>query len=334
MKIAVAELQALVEQTLVSHGVTPANAPVIAATIVSAERDGSRSHGLQRLPGYLSSLKSGWVDGKAEPIVEEAAPGLLKVDARNGFAQVALVRASAPLRAMVERQGTATMATANSHHFAALWPDVEPFATDGYIVLSMIHSRARIVAWGGTKKVLGTNPMAFGCPRKGKLPIVWDQASSIMSQGDVLLASSAKRQLPPNIGVDADGRPTTDPDAILQGGALLPFANAKGGSIAFMIEILSAALSGANFGFEDTSSGLPGALTSNAGQFMLLIDPRRIGGAAFVDRVELLVKHLFAAGTGRMPGDHRYARRLVAEREGVEIADEMFASLRRTRTQP
>lgn len=328
MKIAIAELQSLIEQALVRHGVTKANAPLVAATIVAAERDGSRSHGLQRLPGYLSSLKSGWVDGKAEPVIEEAAPSLLKVDAVNGFAQVALARAAAPLRTMVERQGTASMATKNSHHFAALWPDVEPFAADGYIVLSMIHSRARIVSWGGSKKVLGTNPMAFGCPRKGRSPVVWDQASSTMSQGDVLLASAAKRQLPPNIGVDADGKPTTDPDAVLQGGALLPFGNAKGGSIAFMIEILSAALTGARFGFEDTSAQIKGALTSNAGQFLLLIDPKRMGGNEFVERVELLIQHLLSAGTERMPGDHRYARRVVSDREGVEVSDGDYQSLK------
>jgi delta1-piperideine-2-carboxylate reductase len=329
MKIAVAELQARVERILADHGMTPRNASVVAATIVAAERDGSRSHGLQRLAGYLSSLESGWVDGKAEPIVEEAAPGLLKVDARNGFAQVALAKASGPLRAMAERQGSAAMAMANSHHFAALWPDVEPFAADGHVVLTMVNTRARIVAWGGTKKVLGTNPMAFGCPRKGRPPLVWDQASSIMSQGDVLLASSAKSRLPPDVGVDGDGRPTVDPDAVLQGGALLPFGNVKGASLAFMIEILAAALSGARFGFEDESGRIPGALTSNAGQFMLLIDPRRVGGTAFLDRVESLVAHLFDAGTGRLPGDRRYARRLVAEREGIEISEEMRASLDR-----
>lgn len=330
MKIAVAELQTHLERIFMDHGMAPAGAPVVAATIVAAERDGSRSHGLQRLPGYLSSLKSGWVDGKAVPLVEEAGPSLLKVDARNGFAQMALAAAAGPLRAMAARQGTATMATANSHHFAALWPDVEPFAADGYIVLTAIHSRSRIVAWGGSKKVLGTNPMAFGCPRKEKPPIVWDQASSIMSQGEVLLASAAKRELPPNIGVDSKGRATTDPDAVLQGGALLPFGNAKGGSIAFMIEILSAALSGARFGFEDTSAQIKGALTSNAGQFMLLIDPKRIGGDGFVDRVELLVRHLLAAGTERMPGDHRYARRAVADREGIEIGDSDYEALKRS----
>lgn len=327
MKVAVRDLEELVRRLLENRGLAPASATLIAGTVVAAERDGSRSHGLQRLGGYLSSLSSGWVDGRAEPFVEEVASGVLCVDARNGFAQVALAKAQSALRTMATRHGSAIMATANSHHFAALWPDIEPFAASGYIALTMVNTRSRIVAWGGTTKVLGTNPMAFGCPRRSKPPIVWDQASSIMSHGDVLLASSAKRALPDQIGVDAAGFATTDPDLVLQGGALLPFGGVKGSSIAFMIEILAAALGGAKFGFEDESGKVSGALTSNAGQFLLLIDPRRIGGQAFLDRIERLVEHLLGAGTERMPGDHRYERRRLAERDGIEVTAEMHTYL-------
>lgn len=321
MKLPVAELQSLVERVLANHGVTPARAPLLAATIVAAERDGSRSHGLQRLAGYLSSLSSGWVDGAAEPVVHEVGPGLLNVDARNGFAQVALAEAAPRLSAMATRQGSAIMTTANGHHFAALWPDIEPLAMEGYVALTMVNTRARMVVWQGTRKVLGTNPMAFACPRRSAPPVVWDQASSVMSQGDVLLASAAKRPLPDGIGVDAEGGATTDPDAVLRDGALLPFGGVKGGSLAFMIEIL-ATMGGARFGFEDTSGKIPGAVTSNAGQFLLLIDPRRFGDG-FLDRVEALIEQLRGAGTGRLPGDLRYQRRRIAERDGLDVSPEM-----------
>ena len=327
MKVAVAELQSLVEQVLAHHGVAPARAPLLAATIVAAERDGSRSHGLQRLAGYVSSLLSGWVDGAAEPVVHEAAPGLLKVDAQNGFAQVALAEATPRLCAMAARHGSATLTTANGHHFAALWPDIEPLAVEGYIALAMVNTRARMVVWQGTRKVLGTNPMAFACPRKSAPPVVWDQASSVMSQGDVLLASAAKRPLPEGVGVDAAGKATTDPDAVLKDGALLPYGGIKGGSLAFMIEVL-ATLGGARFGFEDESGKIPGAVTSNAGQFLLLIDPRRFGDG-FWDRIEALIEQLREAGTGRLPGDLRYERRRIAERDGIEVTPEMHAYLKR-----
>ena len=325
MKIPIAELQSLVEQVLAHHGVVPARAPLLAATVVAAERDGSRSHGLQRLAGYVSSLASGWVDGAAEPVVHQAGPGLLEVDARNGFAQVALAEAAPGLRDMAARQGSAIMTTANGHHFAALWPDIEPLAMDGYIALTMVNTRARMVVWRGTRKVLGTNPMAFACPRKSAPPVVWDQASSVMSQGDVLLASAAKRPLPQGVGVDSDGAATTDPDAVLKDGALLPYGGIKGGSLAFMIEAL-ATLGGARFGFEDQSARVPGAVTSNAGQFLLLIDPRRFGGG-FLDRIEKLIERLRDAGTGRLPGDLRYERRRIAQREGIEVSSEMHEYL-------
>jgi delta1-piperideine-2-carboxylate reductase len=320
-------LQSLVKQVLASHGVAPARAPLLAATIVAAERDGSRSHGLQRLAGYLSSLLCGWVDGAAEPVVHEAAPGLLKVDARNGFAQVALSEAAPHLRAMAARHGSATLTTANGHHFAALWPDIEPLAAEGYIALTMVNTRARMVVWNGTRKVLGTNPMAFACPRRSAPPVVWDQASSVMSQGDVLLASAAKRPLPAGVGVDADGKATTDPDAVLKDGALLPYGGIKGGSLAFMIEVL-ATLGGARFGFEDDSGKIPGAVTSNAGQFLMLIDPRRFGDG-FLDRIEELIEQLRDAGTGRLPGDLRYERRRIAERDGIDVSPEMHEYLER-----
>jgi delta1-piperideine-2-carboxylate reductase len=228
---------------------------------------------------------------------------------------------------MAAQHGSAIMTTANGHHFAALWPDIEPLAADGYIALTMVNTRARMVVWQGTRKVLGTNPMAFACPRKSVPPVVWDQASSVMSQGDVLLASAAKRPLPAGVGVDAAGKATTDPGAVLKDGALLPYGGIKGGSLAFMIEVL-ATMGGARFGFEDESAKIPGAVTSNAGQFLLLIDPRRFGDG-FLDRIEALIEQLRDAGTGRLPGDLRYERRRVAERDGIEVSPEMHEYLTR-----
>ena len=114
-----------------------------------------------------------------------------------------------------------------------------------------------MAVWDGRRKVLGTSPMGFACPRPGKPPLVWDQASSVMAQGEVLLAAQRGETLPEGVALDADGRPTTDPRAMLDGGSLLPFAAHKGSSIAFMIEIIAGALTGGCFGFEDRSGEYP-----------------------------------------------------------------------------
>ena len=97
--------------------------------------------------------------------------------------------------------------------------------------MSCVTSRARVTGWGGAKAVFGTNASAFACPRAEGPPIVWDQAASVMSQGDVLRAAREGRPLPEGVGVDADGRPTTDASRVLDGGALVAFGGVKGAAI-------------------------------------------------------------------------------------------------------
>jgi delta1-piperideine-2-carboxylate reductase len=227
---------------------------------------------------------------------------------------------------MARAQGMAALCTGNAHHFAALWPDIEPFAQAGFIALTVINTRSHMVVFGGRQKRLGTNPMAFAVPRADAPPLVWDQAASVRSQGEVLRARRAGRPVPPGVGVDAAGQPTEDPAAILDGGALLPFGGHKGAGIALMIEVLAAALTGGRFGFEDSSAAYPGAQTSNAGQFVLLIDPTRTAGPGFLARIETLVAALREAGSERLPADARHARRLAA-RDGIEIPDNVHADL-------
>jgi delta1-piperideine-2-carboxylate reductase len=325
--VSVGELSDLVTRVLLRHGVSPDNAGPVAETVVAAERDGTASHGLLRLPGYIATLKSGWVDGRAVPVVADAAPGLVATEAANGFAQPAL-RASAPLlRDKARRQGIAAAAIRNSHHFAAVWPDIEPFAAEGFIALALVNGRRRMVVWDGKRKVLGTSPMGFACPRSGKPPLVWDQASSVMAQGDVLLAAQRGDTLPEGVGLDADGRPTTDARALLDGGSALPFAGHKGSSIAFMIEIVAGALTGGCFGFEDRSGEYPGAQTSKAGQTLILIDPLRVPGNRYFERIESLFAAIAESGVERLPAERRYARRAQALRDGIALSDRDWARL-------
>jgi delta1-piperideine-2-carboxylate reductase len=326
MRLEAAALHALVARILALAGLSAENAAIVAGVVVAAERDGTVSHGLFRLQGYLATLRSGWVDGHAVPTVTQVAPTLLLADGRNGFAQVALAAARDRLSRMARTQGMAALCAGNVHHFAALWPDIEPFAEAGFIALTMINARSRIVAFGGRRKVLGTNPMAFACPRGEGPPLVWDQASSVFSQGEVLRARQAGHAVAAGVGVDAAGQPTEDPAAILDGGALLPFGGHKGADIALMIEVLAAALTGGRFGFEDRSGGYPGAQTSNAGQFVLLIDPARTAGSGFAARVETLLAALREAGSARLPADARQARRLAAA-DGIEITESVHADL-------
>lgn len=322
------ELVALLAAIFRRGGCSDGVAAILADNMASAERDGSKSHGIFRVPGYLGSLASGWVDGQAVPSVEDVAPGFLRVDGMNGFALPAMAAARERLVAKTRTNGIALLAVRNSHHFSALWPDIEPFAREGFVALEMVNSMASVVPFGGHRKVYGTNPLGFAAPRLGGDPLVVDQASSSIANGDVQIAAREGHQLPAGYGVDRNGAPTTDPRAVLDGGALLPFGGYKGASIAMMMEIMAAALAGGKFSFEVDFSGHPGAATPHSAQTIILIDPGIGSSGNFAARVETLIAEMLAAGQDRLPGDRRYANRREAEAHGISIDDAELARLR------
>ena len=321
-------LVALVRRIFIRHGMSEANGAVLAANCVAAERDGAGSHGLFRVGDYLSTIKSGWADGRAEPRLDgSAAASVVAVDARNGFAQPALALARPSAVAKARATGACVIAVRNSHHLGALWLDVEPFVQEGLIALVCVNSVKRLVPWGGREPVFGTNPLAFGVSRQGEEPLIFDQASSAMAFGEIALAAESGHALPPGIGLDRNRDPTTDPKAIVNGGALLPFGGYKGSSIAMMIELLSAALTGGNFSYEVDASADPGARTARTGEFVLLIDPERAGVADFRRRVEDLVGKMVASGQQHLPGARRFQNRKRAAAEGMPVSAAMLETL-------
>ncbi|MGE8391995.1 Ldh family oxidoreductase [Pseudomonas sp. BIGb0427] len=318
-QIAFADLQALLQRIFVRHGCSAAVAQALAFNCASAQRDGAHSHGVFRIPGYVSTLESGWVDGQAVPAVEDLASGYVRVDAKGGFAQPALAAARELLVAKARSAGIAVLAIHNSHHFAALWPDVEPFADEGLVALSVVNSMTCVVPHGARQPLFGTNPIAFAAPCAGSDPIVFDMATSAMAHGDVQIAARKGERLPEGMGVDNKGEPTCDPQAILDGGALLPFGGHKGSALSMMVELLAAALTGGNFSFEFDWSQHPGAKTPWTGQLIIVIDPARSVGNRFAERSRELVRQMQAVGLQRMPGERRFREREQSAKEGVTL---------------
>ncbi|MFK3796957.1 MULTISPECIES: Ldh family oxidoreductase [unclassified Pseudomonas] len=321
------ELTDVLRRIFLRHGTSAAVAEVLAENCASAERDGSHSHGIFRIKGYLASLGAGWVDGQAVPKVEDVGAGFVRVDAGGGFAQPALQAAKALLIEKARNAGIAILAIRNSHHFAALWPDVEPFAQEGLVALSVVNSMTCVVPHDAQKPLFGTNPIAFAAPRADGQPIVFDMATSAIAHGDVQIAAREGRMLPPGMGVDRAGQPTEDPKAILDGGALLPFGGYKGSALSMMVELLSAALTGGNFSFEFDLSCKPGAQTPWTGQMIIVIDPDKGSGQSFAQRSEELVRQMQGVGQERMPGDRRYRQREKSLAEGIVLSTADLAHL-------
>ena len=321
-------LTALLEQIFLRHGTSADVARILSLNCAGAERDGAHSHGVFRIPGYVSTLQSGWVNGQAVPVVEDVASGFVRVDAGNGFAQPALAAARSLLVEKARSAGIAVLAIRNSHHFAALWPDVEPFADEGLVALSVVNSMTCVVPHGADRPLFGTNPIAFAAPRANGDPIVFDLATSAIAHGDVQIAARKGERLPAGMGVDSLGQPTQDPKAILEGGALLPFGGHKGSALSMMVELLAAALTGGNFSFEFDWSNHPGAKTPWTGQLLIVIDPSKSAGQNFAERSQELVRQMHGVGLKRLPGDRRHQHRAKAKVDGIALDPQTLADLR------
>ncbi|MEM6421650.1 MAG: Ldh family oxidoreductase [Pseudomonadota bacterium] len=320
-RVSLAAIERLVALALTRHGAADAQAAAVARVVAAAERDGAESHGLFRLPGYVASLKSGKVDGRATPVLQQTAPGVLSVDAACGFAPLALEVGLPALAAMAHDTGIAALAVRNCFHFAALWPEVETLAQDDLVGLAVTAATPMVAPAGAGVPFFGTNPMAFAFPREGAPPVVIDQASAAMARGDIMLAARDGRTVPEGVGLGPDGAPTTDPGAILAG-AQLAFGGYKGASIALMVELLAGAVAGDLFSPEagaiDNGDGGP----PRGGELVIAIDPDRFGhGRDWRQRSSAFLEALLKLEGTRLPGSRRHGNRARSEEEGVILSD-------------
>ena len=325
--ISLEECRALAFEALSNAGVSGDQAEAIADHITRAEADACKSHGLFRLPGYIASVRSGAADPGAEPDVVDMAPGLVAVDGRRGFAPLAIARGRPLLAEKAKSQGVACMTIRNAFNFAALWPDIEPLAQDGLVAFTFVNSRSFMAPAGGTDALFGTNPMAFACPRDGRAPMIFDQASAATARGELQIAARDGHAVSAGAGLGPDGKPTTDPAEILKG-VQLPFGGYKGSSIALMVELMTGGLSGGNFAHESTADYKHDGGPSNVAQSFIAIDPSRLAGPGFLAHVEELFERLLANGEARLPGDRRLAARARTGDAGITVEDALYATVR------
>ena len=318
------ELRQTVYAALSRAGCDHENADATAAVMAAADGDGCASHGVFRLAGYLASLKSGKVDGKARPSVTSLAPAVVKVDGRGGFAPLAMKAARDALAPLARGQGIAAATLVNVHHFSALWVDVEPLVEAGLAAMCFTAYMPSVAPAGARKPFFGTNPMAFGWPRTDGGTLIFDQASAAMARGEIMIAAREGHAVPPGTGIDKAGNPTTDPKEILEG-AQLPFGGYKGSSLAMMVELLAAGLIGQPFSFEageeDNRDGGP----PRGGVLLLAMDPQKFGDTeGWLQHSESFLQRLSGLDDVRLPGARRAANRARIARQGATLPAKLW----------
>lgn len=315
---------ARVAAIFVREGCSAGNAQSVARALVAAEADGLRGHGLSRIPTYLQMVRSGKIDGAAQPSATRPRPGVLAVDAAHGFAYPALDLAVAELPALAAEQGIAAASMRRSSHCGETGLPCEVLARQGLVALLFANTPGAMAPWGGHQPVFGTNPVAFAAPLQGREPVVVDLALSKVARGPIVAAKQRGESIPEGWALDAGGNATTDPDEALAG-SMIPLGDAKGAALAFMVEVLAACLTGANLAFE-ASSFLDGEGPPPAtGQLLLAIDPLAFGHGQFGARIAALAQAIERQSGARLPGARRLASRARAAREGIAIPPEIEA---------
>lgn len=328
VRMTLAEVRALARRVLLQVGLSGDHAHAVAETMVAGERDGCTSHGLYRLLVAAKSVRAGTVVPDAMPLLSEPARALVRVDGGGGFAQLAFDTGRAMLVEKARRYGIAALALNHVVHFAALWPEVEWLADAGLVALAFTPSHAWVAPAGGTQPVFGTNPIAFGWPRPGRLPFVFDLATSAVARGEIELHRRAAKPVPDDWGYDAAGQATTDAEAVLAG-AMRTFGGHKGSALAAMVELIAGPLIGDMTSAESLAADGGAGGSPLGGELIVAIDPAGFLG----DQVEAHLARaegMFAAIEGqgaRLPSQRRYAARAQSMAHGVEIPAALLADI-------
>jgi (2R)-3-sulfolactate dehydrogenase (NADP+) len=203
--------------------------------------------------------------------------------------------------------------------------------------LGFANSPAAMPAAGGKHPIFGTNPVAAVFPRRqgssagASDPLLIDLSLSEVARGKLMVAAKNGQSIPLGWALDAEGQPTTDPKAGMEG-SMLPIgavSSPKGAMLALVVELLVTALIGANFGFEASSFFVDEGNRPRIGQAFIVIDPGALAGReAFLDRIEMLVHEMLKDDGVRLPGARREQLRRAAERDGIQVTDAMLAALR------
>jgi delta1-piperideine-2-carboxylate reductase len=318
----------LVSDVLSRHGMNDEGTGILSELLTASHIEGPQSHGLNMLPRYVEELRTGWSNGVAAPKISERKSGWLHVDCDNGYCQIGLSRVFPRLKQVATENGIALLTVANTHHIGALRFDTALLAKDGFIAIAFVNSRAWVVPEGGAKAVFGTNPMSFACPREGAEPIIWDQASSVMSMTDIKLAAQNDEILPHTAGLNTSGNRTCVAKEIVSAEKLLAFGQHKGSAIALMIELLSAALAGGTLSCDEEERVSFGAASSKPGYSMIVIHPDNGVSENFSDQVQKLCQVITVESGGYIPGDRRFDRIQLSQTQGITVDTELLAKLR------
>jgi LDH2 family malate/lactate/ureidoglycolate dehydrogenase len=284
------------EAVLRAEGVPEADAHLLADTLVIAELWGHASHGMLRLPWYVARLRTGAMTRVTQVERVRDTGALVVLDGGNGIGQVITDHAVSLGVERAREYGVSAIGVRNSGHFGTAAYFTRKAADQGCVAFLCTNASPAMAPWGGRHKSLGTNPWSIAAPAGRHGTVVMDLANTAVARGKVYLAAERGTAIPPDWAADAEGNPTTDPRAAIEG-LILPMAGPKGYVISFMFDVLAGVLTGSAFGAGVAGPYEPDAV-SGAGHLLLTIDVVAMADpASYAERIEALVDATHSAET-------------------------------------
>ena len=313
-------------------GATPAIAEAVADALLLANLAGHDSHGVIRIPAYVTMIKRGRVRPDAEPTVVSSQGATVLVDGRSGFGQVAGRLATDQAVAKAREFGAAAVGVVNCNHVGRVGEYPERAARQGVLLLATCGSvggaGGRTAPFGGRGGVLGTNPIAVGLPAGDRPPMIVDFATTVVAGGKVEVARAKGAELPPGAILDKHGQPSTNPHDLYDGGTMLTVGGHKGFGLSLVAAALSQALTG-----ELHLDGSP----SRMGFFLWAVDTGAFTPAAeYRQRVDWMIEQVKAVPPAAgfqevlVPGEPERRERERREAEGVPVAETTWEAITAT----
>ncbi|HKW61372.1 MAG TPA: Ldh family oxidoreductase [Candidatus Acidoferrum sp.] len=235
-------------------GVPKNDAEQAADVLACADLRGIDSHGVARMYSYFGMLSEGHINPKAKIKVVRSTASTATVDGDNGLGLVIGPQANRIAMDMAEKAGSGWVSVRNTNHYGIAGYYVLQALKRDLIGWAMTNSTKLVAPLWGAERMLGTNPIAIAFPGKEEPPIVIDLATSAAAYGKIEIARRKSEPIPAGWAINRDGRNTTNPDELIDGGAMLPLGSErergghKGYALAMMVDILCGPLSGANWG--------------------------------------------------------------------------------------
>ena len=321
------------ERLLFAGDFPKADSQIVAKLLVKADLDGYPGHGISRIPSYVSWIRNGTLNLKDKPKVVHEGKTTAVIDGNHYIGQIVARMGIELAIAKAKEHGVGIVSLRRAGHIGRLADYMEMAADAGMIAIGAVSVGAGNTApYGSMERATGTNPMAFGIPRRNGRHIILDFATSATSMGELQKKLAKNEPIPPGMMLDGHGNPTTD-YRVFQGpprGVFLPFGGYKGSGINLVTEILGGILSGHGLGKEWWNKGGH----ANNGVFLQAIAVEEFQPLDnFLAKVDELVSFIKSTRPApgfeeiRLPGERARETEARQLKEGVEIDEATWRQL-------